>query len=128
VTRDICIQVCDFQTVAHRFSLDFVQPPPASADDIKKLDLYGDLISMPKNTEADPDQEGDVSIPAEAEKHASKKTLGRLKNKKAVLDKVQAMASASTAGADDEMREPDVKKTKSERGDESRQDVVMAGE
>jgi len=99
---------------------------PASADDIKRLDLYGDLIAMPKSNEADHDQEGDVPTPAEAP--ASKKTLGRLKNKQAVLEKVQAMASVSTPAADDELKEPNAKKTRSEHGDESRENVDMAEE
>ncbi|KAF5383622.1 hypothetical protein D9615_003555 [Tricholomella constricta] len=100
---------------------------PVSADDLKELDLYGDLAAMPKNTEVDDDQEGETSTPADAEKTTNKKVLGRLKNKQAVFEKAQAMASASasTPMAEDGVKEPETKKTKSEIGDDSQQDVVI---
>ncbi|RDB23684.1 tRNA (guanine-N(7)-)-methyltransferase non-catalytic subunit TRM82 [Hypsizygus marmoreus] len=110
---------------------------PAYAEDLKRLDLYGDLTSMPKNTsEGDQDQGGDTPLPSEGtppEKPVNKKVLGRLKNKRAVLDKVQEIAEqrTSTPTGEDEARESDTKKAKSEHGDEpghNTQDVVMGDE
>ncbi|KAG5650540.1 hypothetical protein H0H81_011869 [Sphagnurus paluster] len=96
---------------------------PASEENIKELDLYGDLAAMPKNTEAENDQDGETPTPADAEKTTNKKVLGRLKNKQAVLEKAQAIASASVLGDSEGIKEPDAKKTKSEHGSE---DVVMS--
>ncbi|GLB41843.1 putative required for the formation of N(7)-methylguanine at position 46 (m7G46) in tRNA [Lyophyllum shimeji] len=99
---------------------------PASTEDLEQLDLYGDLSAMPKGHE--PEEGGDASTKAEAP--VTKRTIGRLRNKQAVLEKAQAMATAtaSTPAADDEVQEPSAKKTKSEHGDESRQDVDMVQE
>ena len=48
----------------------------ASAEDLKKLDLYSDLVSMPKYTAAADEPSGAT---------LSKKELGRMKSKQAVL-------------------------------------------
>ncbi|KAG6908959.1 hypothetical protein DXG01_002565 [Tephrocybe rancida] len=92
---------------------------PASAEDLKKLELYNDLVAMPKGNDAE-NEEGDIAAP-EPEKQ-NKKILGRLKNKQKVLEKEQALASAPGT-SDDGAKEPDAKKPRSEVGDK---DVVMA--
>ncbi|KAG5719661.1 tRNA (guanine-N(7)-)-methyltransferase subunit TRM82, partial [Termitomyces sp. T112] len=91
---------------------------PATEDDLKRLELYNDLVAMPKGFEAENDPEGDTA-PPEPEKQ-SKRILGRLKNKQKVLDKERELAVA----VDDEVKEPDAKKTKSDVG--GQQDVDMA--
>jgi tRNA (guanine-N(7)-)-methyltransferase subunit TRM82 len=101
---------------------------PATVNDLEKLDIYGDLTAMPKNTDAEQDQASGVLIADEnapGGKQVSKKELGRLKSKQAVLAKVQA--GGGNVG-DEEMQKPEPKKSKSERGDdvpESGQDVQM---
>ncbi|KAG5647492.1 hypothetical protein DXG03_009429 [Asterophora parasitica] len=101
---------------------------PASAEDLKALDIYGDLASMPKNTEVE-NEEGEALTSADAEK-TNKKLLGRLKNKQAVLEKAQAIASGSvpTPAVDEDVQEPEAKKTKSDVGDTLDQDIAMADE
>ncbi|KAG6853880.1 hypothetical protein C0991_000345, partial [Blastosporella zonata] len=94
---------------------------PATAEDLKKLELYNDLVAMPKGNDADNDQEGDGAAP-EPEKQ-NKKILGRLKNKQKVLEKEQALAS--TAPTTDDAKEPNAKKPRSEVGDDNGQDVEM---
>ncbi|KNZ74606.1 tRNA (guanine-N(7)-)-methyltransferase subunit TRM82 [Termitomyces sp. J132] len=91
---------------------------PATEDDLKRLELYNDLVAMPKGFEVENDPEGDTA-PPEPEKQ-SKRILGRLKNKQKVLDKERELAVA----VDDEVKEPDAKKTKSDVG--GQQDVDMA--
>ncbi|KAG6897821.1 hypothetical protein C0992_010625 [Termitomyces sp. T32_za158] len=90
----------------------------ATEDDLEKLELYNDLVAMPKGYEGENDLDGDK--PSEPEKQ-SKRILGRLKNKEKVLQKERQLASA----VDDGTKEPDVKKAKSNAGD-GEQDVNMA--
>ncbi|KAG6826553.1 hypothetical protein H0H92_015328 [Tricholoma furcatifolium] len=84
----------------------------ATAEDLKKLELYNDLVAMPKGHDAENEQDGD----AEPEKQ-SKKTAGRLKNKQKVLEKEQSLALAGVEAAADDSEEPSAKKPRSEGGD-----------
>ncbi|KAG6869202.1 hypothetical protein C0993_009065 [Termitomyces sp. T159_Od127] len=86
---------------------------PATEDDLKKLELYNDLVAMPKGYEGENDPDGDTA-PAEQ----SKRILGRLKNKEKVLQKERELAGA----VDDGIQEPEVKKARPDAG----QDVDMA--
>lgn len=108
----------------------------AGDSDLKSLDFYSDLTSMPK--QSDPYErsgEADVSeMQTEAgsvqSKQASKKVLGRLKSKQALLAKAQASGEESghTPAENPEVEQPKIKRTKSERGDdvkESGEDVAM---
>jgi tRNA (guanine-N(7)-)-methyltransferase subunit TRM82 len=109
---------------------------PATADDLRKLDLYGDLIAMPKGTEAEQDQGLEIPLPSESTigKQISKKELGRLRSKQAVLAKLQASVEGTTdmpGSEGDDTREPKTKKTKSDEDDSSEGvnvDVSMAGQ
>ncbi|KAG6902580.1 hypothetical protein C0995_014587 [Termitomyces sp. Mi166 len=92
---------------------------PATEDDLKKLELYNDLVAMPKGYEAENDPDGDTAQP-DPEKQ-SKKILGRLKNKQKVLEKERELAATGGDG----VKEPDAKKAKSDVGDEQ-EDVDMA--
>lgn len=92
---------------------------PATADDLRKLDLYGDLVSMPKGTEAE--QELEILSPSESAamgKQISKKELGRLRSKQAVLAKLQSNVEGVTdipRSEGDDTKEPQTKKTKSDQ-------------
>ncbi|KAJ7252517.1 WD40 repeat-like protein [Mycena rebaudengoi] len=92
---------------------------PATTADLKALDLYLALTALPKNNEVehDPMDREAVVNPEDGEsmKEISRKELGRLKSKKAVLAKVQATQPES--------EERSTKRAKSEH-DEST-DVVM---
>ena len=83
------------------------------------MELYSDLISMPKGYEAENDPECETALP-EPEKQ-SKRILGRLKNKQKVLDRERELAAA----VDAEVKEPDAKKAKS-NADDSQQHGDMA--
>lgn len=91
----------------------------ATADDLRKLDLYGDLVSMPKGTEAE--QELEILSPSESAamgKQISKKELGRLRSKQAVLAKLQSNVEGVTdipRSEGDDTKEPQTKKTKSDQ-------------
>ncbi|KAF9461233.1 WD40-repeat-containing domain protein [Collybia nuda] len=106
----------------------------ATANELKKLDIYGDLTTMPKNTDTEQDQGSEAPDAGEnttgaGGKQVSKKELGRLKSKQAVLAKVQAGGSGSTGTKDDEpeIQEPESKKSKSDHGNDLTQiqDVSM---
>jgi tRNA (guanine-N(7)-)-methyltransferase subunit TRM82 len=101
-------------------------------DDLQKLDLYGDLTAMPKGTDSDQDQGSEIPVPSESNalgKEISKKELGRLRSKQAVLAKLQASAGGATDMPGDEGDEPQTKKTRSEIGNDGNEgnDVVMIG-
>lgn len=65
---------------------------------------------MPKGTEPEQDQAPETPLPSEnSGKQISKKELGRLRSKQAVLAKLQANEG-------DDTKEPQTKKTKSEQG------------
>lgn len=87
---------------------------------------------MPKNTDAEQDQGSEAPVAEEnvsSGKQVSKKELGRLKSKQAVLAKVQGGGSGGGNAGDEEVEEPESKKSRSERGDdtiEDGQDVQMA--
>ncbi|TFK39886.1 WD40-repeat-containing domain protein [Crucibulum laeve] len=102
----------------------------ATPEELKKLDLYGDLTSMPKYSDSEA-AEATPEVAAGGEKAKSKKELGRLKNKTKVLAKMAVSAATGDARAgEDELEEPETKRTKSEHGDEAEvkknEDVVMA--
>lgn len=114
---------------------------PATADDLQKLDLYGDLTSMPKGSDVGQDPGSRHLDENPIGKQVSKKELGRLKSKQAVLEKVQAIgggvANFESREEDDDRlgeaeREPEAKKTKAEQsravdGIEGDADVIMSG-
>jgi len=91
---------------------------PATAEDIKILDLYTDLTWLPKynegiDTESKSDRassEGPGQNEEEQEKQLTKRELGRMKNKRRVLEKAQEAA---------DKEEPATKRNK---GD---QDIIM---
>lgn len=77
---------------------------------------------MPKNTDA---EEQGSEVPAATEesgKQVSKKELGRLKSKQAVLAKVQAGAGGSGAhtNVEEEVEEPESKKSRSDAGEDTK--------
>jgi len=110
-----------------------------SAEDLKKLDLYDDLTSMPKYT-ADPESitcqgpesmiTGDQVQPSTVTKELSKKELGRMKSKQAVLaakakeqqqpemSEDRAGNGASGANDDVDIEEPETKRARSMVDDE----------
>ncbi|KAJ6565973.1 WD40-repeat-containing domain protein [Mycena sp. CBHHK59/15] len=100
---------------------------PATAADLKTLDLYLPLSALPKNHEVEHDPMD--RVPADnppdggPTKEISRKELGRLKSKQAVLAKVQA--TARPAGEAD-LEERNHKRARSEH-DEGSTDVVMDG-
>ncbi|KAG6821219.1 hypothetical protein H0H93_004041 [Arthromyces matolae] len=82
----------------------------ATSEQLKNLELYIDLVSMPKGHEPENDQDGEVAL-SKPEKQ-TKRTLGRLKNKQKVIDKEKELA---TLGDDD--KEPAAKKARSDAGE-----------
>ncbi|KAF8659894.1 hypothetical protein AX16_001778 [Volvariella volvacea WC 439] len=100
----------------------------ASQDELEKLDLYSNLISMPKHSdlesnpmdrdisEVHPDEQS-TSGGAEG-KQRSKKEIGRLKSKRAVA---QALAGASRGAAQAGDDVPEAKRTKSEHDDNEKE-------
>jgi len=105
----------------------------ATADDLRKLDIYGDLVSMPKGTETEQDHGSENPLPSEGTtmgKQVSKKELGRLRSKQAVLAKIQASGEDMNNISRNDTEEPQTKKTRSEQGNGSSEgiDVVMADE
>jgi hypothetical protein len=93
---------------------------------------------MPKGTESDQDQGLEIPVPSESTtsgKEISKKELGRLRSKQAVLAKLQASAGDATdiPGSErDDTKEPQTKKTRSKRGNPGNNsnegnDMVMIG-
>ncbi|KAF9006044.1 hypothetical protein BDQ17DRAFT_1352635, partial [Cyathus striatus] len=67
---------------------------PAIVEELKILDLYGDLSSLPKHNDPDAGEGEDAVSVAEgsskAEKPQTKRELGRLRKKQAVLAQLQA--------------------------------------
>lgn len=113
----------------------------ASPAELKTLDLYGTLEAMPKNSEVEHnamDRDGDDisevgGAGKEGGKVISKKELGRLKSKKALLDKVggggvegkgKDKAELGLGGEHLEGRDAKRARGKSGNGDEV-DDVVM---
>ncbi|KAF8159551.1 WD40-repeat-containing domain protein [Crassisporium funariophilum] len=112
----------------------------ASKEDLKALDLYIDLTSMPKyHTETDPDllptlpthtsTLTDEQQPPKAE--LSKKVLGRMKSKKAVMAVVQQQqlmdaGAGNEAVLEEEDEEPGMKRAREDAGEVVGEDVVMA--
>ncbi|PFH51854.1 hypothetical protein AMATHDRAFT_2753 [Amanita thiersii Skay4041] len=95
----------------------------ATTNDLKKQDVYANLTWLPKYNERGAPAEGNTG-PDNPEEQMTKRQLGRLKNKKAVLAKAQEIAhinpstSASTSNivrdlADPRDEEPNAKKPKS---------------
>lgn len=82
---------------------------------------------MPKNTDVEQDQGSEGPFAEEnasSGKQVSKKELGRLKSKQAVLAKVQAggTGGGGPGPGDEEIEEPESKKSRSERGDDTTED------
>jgi len=91
---------------------------PATAEDIKILDLYTDLTWLPKYNEGIDIESKSNRAPSEGpeeeqEKQLSKRELGRLKNKRKVLEKAQKAADKTLE------EEPATKRNK------GGQDIVM---
>ncbi|KAL1667097.1 FAD dependent oxidoreductase-domain-containing protein [Schizophyllum commune] len=69
---------------------------PATNDALDALDLYGALASMPKFNIPAPEEEGDATpVPDEP---MTKRQMGRMKNKSAVLAKKAAASGGGTVG------------------------------
>ncbi|KAI0918072.1 hypothetical protein AcV5_002850 [Taiwanofungus camphoratus] len=80
---------------------------PATPEDLKALDLYSPLSSMPKNVDPEHDplrrdllsevsaETGDVSQAKRREKELTQRELARLKKKRALADKLQEQAQAT---------------------------------
>ena len=70
---------------------------------------------MPKGTEPEQDQGPEIPLPSESSgnlKQISKKELGRLRSKQAVLTKLQASAEGIPDSEGDDTKEPQTKKTR----------------
>ncbi|KAH9479543.1 tRNA (guanine-N(7)-)-methyltransferase non-catalytic subunit TRM82 [Psilocybe cubensis] len=102
----------------------------ATAEEVKKLDLYGDLTSMPKYaSDGDIEGEGDTTLPIGAPElsssetakgkkgqvELSKKELGRIKTKQAVLAKAQKMEVDGETKTEEE-EAPESKRARSDGG------------
>ncbi|KAJ7140244.1 WD40 repeat-like protein [Mycena crocata] len=95
---------------------------PATAAELKTLDLYLPLSALPKNNDAEHDPMDREPIEHPGEKEISRKELGRLKSKQAVAKKVQTRPT-DNAELDDERGG---KRAKSEHElDTGSTDVVM---
>ncbi|KAI0369855.1 hypothetical protein BV20DRAFT_996374 [Pilatotrama ljubarskyi] len=103
---------------------------PASAAELKTLDLYSPLSSLPKNVDPEHDplirdtlsEAAAVSIDGGAEgKQLTQRELGRLKKKKALLAKIQAQEQqkqASREGTAEGEADREVKRARSEGASE----------
>jgi len=107
-------------------ALNSVCPIAATADNLKKLDLYSGLTSMPKYTEVDNDSggeevEGDIidSGKGKAKDDApkSKKELGRLKSQQAVARVLEQAVGGSEAKPEDDNADIDASKRKRMKSD-----------
>lgn len=122
-----------------------------SWSDLRTLDLYSPLLAYPKNTtvlhnpmdQADDDNEEPAGISdgrsssaqpvSQSKSSASKKQLGRLKNKRAVLEKQKKLQGGGGEGGggldvDEEEEHAKAKRTKSDDGvDGGEKDIVMEG-
>ena len=94
----------------------------ASAAELKTLDIYGALSSLPKNV--DPEHDALIrdtlteAVAADVnEDQLTQRELGRLKKKKALLAKIQEKEQLKRAGSEaDAEEQPEVKRTRSEAG------------
>ena len=109
----------------------------ATPDDLKTLDLYSDLASMPKNVDPEHDplirdtlSEAAAFDPETDGKELTQRELGRLRKKKALLAKIQekeqqkrgASEVVETQGEAEAGRE--TKRTRSESGDGEGKDAL----
>ena len=108
---------------------------PATPADLKTLDLYAPLSSLPKNVDPEHDALIRDSLAEAAaadvdEAQLTQRELGRLRKKKALLAKIQEKEQlkrvGSEAGVDaDAEGQPEVKRTRSEGGVDAGADVEM---
>ncbi|KAI0642324.1 WD40-repeat-containing domain protein [Trametes meyenii] len=105
----------------------------ATPAELKTLDLYGALSSLPKNVDPEHDplirdtlSEAAVAVSVDAEgKQLTQRELGRLKKKKALLAKIQAQeqqkqtSREGTAATDGEETRREVKRARSESAGEA---------
>ncbi|KAI0709668.1 WD40-repeat-containing domain protein [Cerioporus squamosus] len=113
---------------------------PATPDDLKKLDLYSDLASMPKNVDPEHDplirdslSEAAAIDPETDGKGLTQRELGRLRKKKALLAKIQEKEQQKEKRGVSEVAESEagreVKRTRSESGDvDSKNNTDAVGE
>ncbi|KAF8967637.1 WD40-repeat-containing domain protein [Flammula alnicola] len=79
---------------------------PATPESLKKLALYSDLVSLPKY--ADPFEGDDAKAKGKGKTELSKKELGRMKTKQAVLAKAMEIQSISGKEKSRKLDEGDV--------------------
>ncbi|KAH7885862.1 WD40-repeat-containing domain protein [Phlebopus sp. FC_14] len=105
----------------------------ASTEDLKTLDLYSDLSSLPKNTDVEAERQGEDKLPqgpqdtlldhsaatGASDQGSTKRTLGRLKHKRA-LEKLQQGQTDSVDSVP-----PGSKRQKSEAGEMATEDADM---
>lgn len=112
-------------TVANFLTYFFRPCQTASPTELKSLDLYASLLSMPKNSADDPDGAGDGTPQDGKNKNkgqapVTKRQLGRLKNKMALARVVESSlgTSGGAGSSKDEEQEGqrEHKRTKSEIG------------
>lgn len=107
---------------------------PATSEELKTLDLYSHLSSMPKNVDPEHDplirdtlSEAAAFDPEAEGKQLTQRELGRLKKKKALLAKIQEreqQKSGASEGIETEAgREIKRTKSESEHNDEGGGDV-----
>ncbi|OBZ66832.1 tRNA (guanine-N(7)-)-methyltransferase non-catalytic subunit TRM82 [Grifola frondosa] len=94
---------------------------PATSADLKVLDIYSALSSMPKNVDSEHDALvrdtlSDIAAESEEGKELTQRELARLRKKKALLAKIQEQAREETAekGRDNDADERESKKARSE--------------
>lgn len=85
----------------------------ATPDEIQKLELYNDLVSMPKSSAEENHEEN------EDEKGMSKRSLGRLKNKKLVKEQRKRVEDGGGEGEGEEetVKGHEAKKVKTVEGE-----------
>ncbi|KAI6024436.1 WD40-repeat-containing domain protein [Pisolithus marmoratus] len=102
---------------------------PATLTELKALDLYSDLASLPKHVDDEPGSQsreqselpghGGSGVSVNVEKSLPKRTLGRLKHKLALQRLLQAQAEGAESEA------PDTKRPKAESSEGVSEDMNM---
>jgi hypothetical protein len=89
------------------------------------LDLYGALEAMPKHRDVEHNaMDRDIDGSLDSGAGVSKKELGRLKSRKALLDKISSVGDVEGMG-DDYLEEHDAKRARNNSGNgNSKADVV----
>lgn len=101
---------------------------PATPTELKALDLYSDLVSLPKHVDGEPEiqERGQSELlegsgtSASVERSLPKRTLGRLKHKLALQRLLQDQAESADSEAP-----PGTKRPKAENSDGAPEDADM---